>query len=113
MSWRPGCMRKIEWTNRFKRDCWHEGVLDRDANDKPILTGDLAAAVAALANDQPLEAKSRDHPLRGKWKGYRDCHVRNDLVLIYRKIDPEPHERDPDPPALQLVRLGIHSNLSL
>ncbi len=32
----------------------------------------------------------------------RDCHLRPDLVLIYRKVDEE---------TLQLVRLGSHSEL--
>nr|WP_269845105.1 type II toxin-antitoxin system mRNA interferase toxin, RelE/StbE family [Geothermobacter hydrogeniphilus] len=35
---------------------------------------------------------------------HRDCHVKPDLVLIYRK---------PDKQTLQLVRLGSHSQLSL
>lgn len=38
----------------------------------------------------------------GEWKDFRDCHVKPDLVLIYRKIGNE---------ALQLVRLGSHSEL--
>ncbi|EON20058.1 hypothetical protein C265_09346 [Cupriavidus sp. GA3-3] len=35
---------------------------------------------------------------------FRDCHVRPDLLLIYRK---------PDPWTLQLVRLGSHSELAM
>jgi len=46
----------------------------------------------------------RDHPLTGEWKDHRDCHIRPDLVLIYRV---------PDAKTLQLVRLGSHSELSL
>ncbi|WP_407667441.1 type II toxin-antitoxin system mRNA interferase toxin, RelE/StbE family [Microvirga lotononidis] len=44
--------------------------------------------------------------MTGEWKDYRDCHVRPDLVLIYRKGD-----RDPDEPELILARLGSHSEL--
>jgi len=44
------------------------------------------------------------HPLAGEWKDFRDCHVRPDLVLIYRK---------PDNATLDLVRLGSHSELGL
>ncbi len=54
--------------------------------------------------DQPLAERYRDHPLGGEWKDHRDCHVRPDLVLIYRK---------PDAAVLQLVRLGSHSELGL
>lgn len=42
--------------------------------------------------------------MSGDWKDHRDCHIRPDLVLIYRK---------PDVEALELVRLGSHSELSL
>ncbi|MBV9693274.1 MAG: type II toxin-antitoxin system YafQ family toxin, partial [Alphaproteobacteria bacterium] len=43
-------------------------------------------------------------PLGGDWKDHRDCHIKPDLVLIYRK---------PDAKTLELVRLGSHSELSL
>ena len=42
-----------------------------------------------------------DHALGGKWKGYRECHIRADLLLIYRKFNQ----------TLLLVRLGSHSEL--
>ena len=32
-----------------------------------------------------LPPKYKDHPLSGKWNDCRDCHVRPDLILIYRK----------------------------
>jgi mRNA interferase YafQ len=44
------------------------------------------------------------HALSNNWQDYRDCHIRPDLVLIYRK---------PDDETLQLVRLGSHSELGL
>jgi mRNA interferase YafQ len=68
------------------------------------LDSDLAAIVIALAQDQPLATKHRDHALTGQWRDFRDCHIRPDLVLIYRK---------PEPETLQLVRLGSHSELGL
>ena len=60
--------------------------------------------VTALASDQPLADKYRDHALTGDWKDHRDCHIKPDLVLIYRK---------PDEDVLQLVRLGSHSEMGL
>jgi mRNA interferase YafQ len=69
-----------------------------------VLDSLLAGVILPLANNQPLSEKFRDHPLSGNWKNYRDCHVRPDLVLIYRKLDPD---------ILELVRLGSHSELSL
>lgn len=57
-----------------------------------------------LAADIPLPPRYFDHTLIGEWKNYRDCHVRPDLVLIYRK---------PDAVTLELVRLGSHNELGL
>lgn len=44
----------------------------------------------------------RDHALIGNWKDCRDCHIKPDLVLVYRK---------PDADTLELIRLGSHSAL--
>jgi Bacterial toxin of type II toxin-antitoxin system, YafQ len=38
-----------------------------------------------LAADRPLPHKNYDHPLPGEWSDHRDCPVRPDLILIYRK----------------------------
>ena len=62
----------------------------------------LVLALTALADDLPLARRHRDHDLSGEWAGYRDCHVKPDLVLIYRK---------PDADILRLARLGSHSEL--
>lgn len=64
------------------------------------------AIITALAHDLPLAEKHHDHSLSGKWKDHRDCHVKPDLVLIYRRPD------DVDS-VLQLVRLGSHGELGL
>lgn len=58
--------------------------------------------LAALAADTPLDPRYRDHDLSGDWAGYRDCHIKPDLVLIYRK---------PDATTLRLARLGSHSEV--
>ncbi len=90
--------RSIEPTTAFRRDFKREskGVLRGrlDALLRPILT--------ALAGDDSLPAANRDHPLTGDWDDCRECHVRGDLLLVYRK---------PDDATLQLVRLGSHSEL--
>jgi mRNA interferase YafQ len=58
--------------------------------------------VNLLAADKVLPHRSFDHPLAGEWSDHRDCHIRPDLILIYRK---------PDDESLELVRLGSHSEL--
>lgn len=41
--------------------------------------------VEKLSKDEPLEAKYKDHQLKGNYKGFRECHIKPDLLLIYRK----------------------------
>jgi mRNA interferase YafQ len=62
----------------------------------------LAEVLSLLIEDQPLPAGNRDHTLSGDWAGYRECHLKPDLLLIYRK---------PDGEVLRLARLGSHSEL--
>ena len=46
----------------------------------------LEDVIIRLASGETLPPEYRDHPLKGGYKGYRDCHIRGDWVLIY-KID--------------------------
>ncbi|MFZ5533414.1 MAG: type II toxin-antitoxin system YafQ family toxin [Pseudomonadota bacterium] len=93
-------MRTIKQTSRFKRDLKREAKGPRRA----ILAVEFIEIVKTLACDEPLAGKYQDHALSGDWKDHRDCHVRPDLVLIYRKTDDA---------ELQLVRLGSHSELGM
>ena len=34
-----------------------------------------------------ISSQYKNHPLKGKWKGYNELHVRDDLLLIYKYID--------------------------
>lgn len=93
-------MRTIRPTGKFKRDFKRE----LKGQHGKILNSELPGLLRELANDVPLGASRRDHSLTGDWKDHRDCHVRPDLVLIYRK---------PDDDTLELVRLGSHSELGI
>ena len=93
-------MRTTERTTQFKRDYQRESK----GQHRAALDSSLWPVVEALAEDQPLAPRHRDHPLSGGWADHRDCHVKPDLVLIYRK---------PDPETLLLVRLGSHAELEL
>jgi len=61
-------------------------------------------AVNLLAADAALPRRYFDHPLTGEWGDHRDCHIKPDLILIYRK---------PNDDSLELVPLGSHSELGL
>ena len=91
-------MRTIERSTAFKRDYKRE----YKGRHRATLDADLMLVLTALSDDKRLEPSYRDHDLGGVWVGYRDCHIKPDLVLIYRK---------PDGKTLQLARLGSHSAL--
>ncbi len=93
-------MRKIERTGQFKRDYKRE----LKGRHRATLETTLVDVLKGLINNQPLSEKHRDHSLSGDWVDHRDCHIKPDLVLIYRT---------PNDEVLQLVRLGSHSELGL
>ena len=93
-------MRTIRYTNRFKRDYKREQA----GRHGKTLDAELMKVVNLLAADTPLPRRNFDHPLSGEWSDHRDCHIKPDLVMIYRK---------PDKDSLELVRIGSHSELGL
>lgn len=60
----------------------------------PFLLAERAARAEGL--------QAIDHDLTGDWIGYRECHIKPDLLLIYRKVGDD---------MLILARLGSHSEL--
>ena len=92
-------MRTIERSSAFKRDYKRAKATPRHGKDVDLL---VSTVVAMLLSDQALPANHRDHALSGNWVGYRECHIKPDLILIYRK---------PEADTLRLARLGSHSDL--
>ena len=91
-------MRRIERTNAFKRDYKRVKATPKHRDLETL----LRQVLQLLAADVPLSERNRDHSLSGEWKDHRDCHLKPDLILIYRK---------PNEDVVQLVRLGSHSDL--
>ena len=91
-------LREIFRQSRFKTD------LKRVSRSGRYRWEDVLGVITQLASDEPLAERHRDHALTGKWKTFRDCHIKPDLVLIYQK---------PNDTTLQLVRIGSHSELGL
>lgn len=91
-------MRTIKHTTKFRRDYKRE----KRKQHGVILDNNLLKVVELLIIDARLPEQMRDHPLTGNWKDHRDCHIKPDLVLIYRKTNDN---------TLELVRLGSHSEL--
>ena len=81
-------------TSSFKSDF---KKLNSDDKEK------LKAILIILINNQELEQKYKNHSLIGNYNGYMECHIKPDLLLIY-KIELPINE-------LQLVRIGSHAQL--
>lgn len=89
-------MREIAYVGRFKSD-WKK-------ISKAVKSADaiLESALILLCTDAELPPRYKDHPLKGGYTGWRDCHLKPDLVLIYRKVDDT---------GLELARIGSHSEV--
>ncbi len=61
----------------------------------------LEEVIETLLKTAKLAAHFRDHALSGKYKGYRECHLQPDWLLIYQCTETE----------LVLVRTGSHAEL--
>lgn len=83
-------MRKFKPSKAFKRDINKIGISEP-----------LVEVLYLLANDQALPEKYRNHALSGDLQGFRECHVKPDLLLIYKQAGE----------SLELARLGSHSEL--
>ena len=89
-------MLKIRYHNSFKKDYKRIKKRGRD-------TYKLKYVVEQLSNEKSLEDKYRDHELTGNYKGFRECHIESDWLLIYKVEN--------DELVLVLSRTGIHSDL--
>jgi mRNA interferase YafQ len=93
-------LRTIKPLKKFRKDVARQRSGKFAQQLRPL----LQEVINQLAEDQPLPSRLADHALIGNWAGCRDCHIRPDLVLIYRL---------PDDETLELIRLGSHSQLGL
>lgn len=85
--------RTFAMANSFKRDLKKHYL---------HLIGEAWTEVSdCLLHAQPLPEKYADHPLHGDKNGFRDCHIKPDLVLIYKIVDD----------VVQLHHLGTHSEV--
>lgn len=88
-------MLKFEYSTQFKKDFKKIAKL-------PIPDViEVGHVISTLQSGSALSDKYKDHSLTGNWANYRDCHIKPDLVLIY-KIEAN---------VLKLARIGTHSEL--
>jgi mRNA interferase YafQ len=84
----------LRTTTKFKK-----GLKRQEKRGKDM--GKLAAVIETLSTRNELEPRFKDHALTGDWKGYRECHVEPDWLLVYQEIETE----------LVLERTGTHSDI--
>ena len=89
-------MLKISFTNQFLKDL---ELMKRRNFPK----SELDEIIKLLSEEKSLLPKHRDHALKGTFAGYRECHIRPNWLLIYKK--------DKQILTLVLVRTGSHSDL--
>lgn len=89
-------MFKVVLSNQFKRDL----KLSQKRGYNLDLLNEI---VDKLANQESLEEKYKDHALTGKYRGFRECHIEPDWLLVYRINEDEIF--------LYLSRIGTHSDL--
>ena len=62
---------------------------------------ELDEIVDILVNDKYIPARYYDHALSGNYKGYRECHIRSNWLLLYKTTETE----------VFLVATGTHDDL--
>lgn len=88
-------MNTLQLTSQFKKD------LKRYKHNNEILDK-LEAILRLLESGEPIPAINRPHILSGNYKGYMECHVESDILLIWW---------DKETGIIKLVRFGTHSEL--
>jgi len=91
-------MRTIKPSSQFKKDIKRVKKNPNKNKGIKILSDDI---IPTLLKGETLDRQFLDHSLSSENPPKRDCHVLNDLVLLYRVTDEH----------LLLYRLGTHSEL--
>lgn len=89
-------MLELTTTGQFRRD--YKKIKKRGYNMKL-----LEEVIDSLLKELPLAKQYHDHELKGKYSGFRECHIQPDWLLIYA--------RDKEKLVLTASRTGTHSDL--
>lgn len=87
---------RLVFTGKFKKSL-------KLAKKRGLDIGLMENVVDTLLQGLPLDEKYRDHELKGKYKGFRECHIQPDWLLIYLQEN--------DILTLALVDTGTHADL--
>lgn len=88
-------MKALKITKQFKKDL-------KKIQNNPQRKNNLRVVLGLLRTEGALPQKYKPHLLLGKYKGYMECHIENDYLLIWFDETSE---------IIKLIRLGSHSEL--
>ena len=88
-------MNSLKLTSQFKKDL-------KRYKHKPEVIDKLEEILKLLVNNLPIPEANRPHVLTGNYRGYMECHVESDTLLIWWNRDAG---------VIKLVRFGTHSEL--
>ena len=87
---------ELELTHQYLKDL-------KLARKRGLDESKLNEIILKLIQGEELPLRNRDHFLTGNYKGFRECHIAPDWLLIYS------HETTIK--IVTLVRIGTHSDL--
>lgn len=89
-------MYKVKFTSAFKKSY---KLMEKRGLDISLLD----SVIDSLRQGRTLDKKYNDHALKGPYRGFRECHIKPDWLLIYLIEE--------DILTLTLVKTGSHSDL--
>ena len=87
---------QLEYGTKFVRDL-------KLAKKRGLNLDDLRVITNTLQEGKSLPEKCKDHALKGNYKGFRECHINPDWLLIYKRKETIK--------IISLYRTGTHSDL--
>jgi len=69
---------QIKYGNRYRKDI-------KKLTKSNVSLDPLEKIIDKLARDEKLPTRCKDHPLKGKLKATRECHIKPDWLLRYAK----------------------------
>ena len=89
-------MRTPIFTKKFQKEL-------KKCKSRGLNISEIGSIMAKLIEDEPLEARNKNHPLSGDFSGCYECHIRPDWLLVYM-LDNEAN-------TITFLRTGTHSDL--
>ncbi len=88
-------MKTLKLTSQFKKDL-------KRYKHRPVVLEKLERVLAYIVSESAIPKEHLPHPLTGDYKGYMECHIESDTLLIWYDQDLE---------IVKLIRFGTHSEL--